>query len=497
MSSRSQAAISIWRARNIRTTGDRAFAIYTVLMLALVAVIPIGRAVWLSATSPTGLSLLADAAAPRIASLIVAALWAGALLLGRDRGPAVLPPFVTHALATSDLPRFNTFGAALLRSGMIVVTGCMIVAGLISTSLASNGLAGAQAVANFIAVGTLVGVITTVAWLVGQVFPRAAVVGALGILALGVVAVAVPASQTYLPWGWVGLAYPTSGGSPSLLALTALALSLVGLVPVLMNRLGFEQLAMQAARWESATTHAVGMDFSSAATIYQPKPHFGRRIRAVRPYGRLARIFFVRDAIGAIRTPGRLIVSIVALSGAGVLLAFAFVPTAPGWLLGATAGVIAFAGLGPLTDGIRHAAGVASGFPLYGMSDERLLTHHALFPLVVTLVMLLAVVILCSIIFGTASGAAAVSSIALALLALATRISNALKGSLPIALLTPMSTPAGDPMAAVRVIWGLDAILLAALGGAAAVLAFESPILLLGISTALTGIVVTRWRDRR
>ena len=497
MSSRSHAAMSIWRARNIRTTGDHAFTIYTVLMLAIVAIIPVGRAVWLSAASPTGLSMLADAAAPSSASLIVAAVWAGALLLGRDRGPAVLPPFVTHALATSDLPRFDTFRAPLLRSGMIVVTGCTIAAGLIGTSLASNGLAGIDAVATFMAVGVLVGVTTTVAWLVGQVFPRAAVVGALGILALGAVTVAVPAVQTYTPWGWVGLAYPTSGSSPSLLALAALAIALFGLIPVLMNRLGFAQLATQAARWDSATTHAAGMDFSSAATIYQPKPHSGRRIRAVRPRAGLAWTFLVRDAIGAIRTPGRLIVGILALSSAGVLLALAFAPTTPGWLLGAAAGVIAFAGLGPLTDGIRHAASVAAGFPLYGISDERLLAQHALFPLAATLVVLLAVVMLCTILIGTASGTAAVSSLALALLALVTRISNALKGSLPLTLLIPISTSAGDPMAAVRVIWGLDAIVLAALGGAAAARAFESPVLLLGVSAILTSIGIKRWRDRR
>ncbi|MBG6215326.1 hypothetical protein RCH23_003266 [Cryobacterium sp. CAN_C3] len=500
MSSRSHAAINIWRARNIRTTGDRAFTMYTVLMVALVTVIPVGRAVWLSAASPAGLALFADVAAPSVTSFIVAALWAGALLLGRDRGPAVLPPFLTHALAMSDLPRFNTFRAPLFLSGAIAAAVCTIAAGLIGMSLASNGLAEPGGVATFTTVGGLVGVTATVAWLAGQVFPRAAVAGALGILALGLVTVAVPGMQLYAPWGWVGLAYPTSGIShslPALATMAALAAALVALVPVMMNRLGLAELTTQAARWDSATTHAAGMEFSSAATIYQPKPHLGRRIRAVRPHTQLAWTFLVRDTIGATRAPGRLIVGILALTAAGVLLALAFAPTTPGWLLGAAAGVIAFAGLGPLTDGIRHAASVAADFPLYGISDERLLAHHALFPLAVTVVVLLAVVIVCSIIIGTATGAAAVSSLALGLLALVARISNALKGPLPTTLLTPISTPAGDPMAAVRIAWALDAILLAALGGGAAALAFEAPVLLLGVTATLISIGIKRWRDRR
>ncbi len=500
MSGRSLAAIDIWHARTHRTTGDRAFTLYLLLMLTLVAVIPVGRAIWLSAASPVGLALFADSAAPKVTSFIVAMLWAGALLLGRDRGPAVLSPFLTYALASSDLPRSRSFRRPLVRSGACVTAVCTIAAALISTSLASNGMASPVNSAIFTGVGALVGVIATVAWLAGQVFRRMAIAGALALVGLGVLILAAPALAVYTPWGWIGLAYPRNNFSPGLLALTALAalaLALLAAVPTLMNRLDSCELATQAARWSSATAHAAGMDFSAASATYQATPYFARRTRAVFARGPLPYTFLVRDVIGATRTPGRLIVGVFALIAAGVLLAFAISPASPGWVLGAAAGVVAFAGLGPLTDGIRHAASVAAGLPLYGISDEHLLASHALFPLAVAAIVLPTAAILCSVIVGTSAVAAGVSALLLALLALVARISNALKGPLPLGLLMPMSTPAGDPMAAVRMVWALDAILFAAFAGAAAMLAaLGSPLLLGVVTAALSGIAIKRWRDR-
>ncbi|MBW4032141.1 MAG: hypothetical protein HIU88_05700 [Acidobacteria bacterium] len=465
-------------------------------MVGLVAIVPVARAVWLSATSEAGVAVFASPAAPGVAALVVAALWAGALLLGRDRGPAVLPPFLTHALATSDLPRSDPFLAPVLRAGALVIAVTTIASVLVGGSLLSHGLTDSLGVALFIAVGALVGVIATVAWLAGQAFPRTAIPVALGVLALGAVTAAVPLMQPFTPWGWVGLSYPGNGSPHVLAVLTALTAALTTAVPTLLNRLDLAGLSAQAARWESATTHAAGMDFGAAATVYQGRPHIGRRIRAIRPAGQLPLTFLIRDAIGATRTPGRLIVGVLAITSAGVLIALAFAPVTPGWLLGAAAGLLVFAGLGPLTDGIRHAASVTSDFPLYGISDERLLANHALFPLVTVAVVLLVAVILCSIIAGIGVAEPIVSSLTIGLLALIARVSNALKGSLPTALLTPIPTPMGDLSAAARITWALDAVLLAALAGTVGTLAFESPILLIGVTAALIGVGINRWRDR-
>jgi hypothetical protein len=61
----------------------------------------------------------------------------------------------------------------VLRAGALVTAATTIVAGLVGSSLASHGLADPVGVAIFTAVAALVGVISTVAWLVGQAFPRA------------------------------------------------------------------------------------------------------------------------------------------------------------------------------------------------------------------------------------------------------------------------------------------------------------------------------------
>lgn len=496
MSTRSGATFTIWRARRVRTLGDRGFLVYMAFMVALVTVVPVARAVWLSASSAEGVALFASPAAPGVTVFIVAGLWAGGLLLGRDRGPALLPPFLNYALAASDLPRSDTFRGPLLRAGALVTALTMIVAGLVAGSLTSHGLVSPLSVVAFTVVGVMVGVITTVAWLAGQAFPRAAVPVALSALVAGAISALVPATQPFTPWGWVGVAYPGNGSPHVLAALFAVTAAFIASVPVLMNRLGLIELSTQAARWDAATVHAAGMDFSTAAALYQVRPHLGRRIRAVRPMHRLSRTFLIRDAVGAARTPGRFIVAVLALAGAGVLITFAFAPTTPGWLLGAAAGLVVFAGLGPLTDGIRHAANVASDFPLYGISDERLLANHLLFPLAVVLLVLLAAVIVCAVVTGVGAAAPVLGSLTLGVLALISRVGNALKGPLPPALLTPIPTPMGDLGAAIRMTWAVDGLLIAASAGAAAALVLQAPILLIGVTASLIGVVVSRWCRR-
>lgn len=497
MRSQTQAAIAIWSARATGSRGERPFAVYLGLMILLVAIAPIVRAVWVSASSAEGVAVLSSPSAATVAIVVTVCLWAGALLLGRERGPAIRRPFLTHALATSDIPVAEAFRGPLLRSGALVVSVCAGAAGLIGAGLASAGLTSALGIVSFTAVGALVGVITTVAWSAGQAMPRAAVSVALLVAALGALTVAFPSLQAFTPWGWVGLAYPLDGVSLAPVALAALTVSLVIAVPSLMNRIGVTELTAQAVRWSSATSHATGMDFDSAARLYQGKPQVGRRLRAVRSGAGLVPMFFLRDALGAIRTPGRLVAGILGLVLAAVLVVFAATPAAPGWLLGAAAGIVAFAALGPLTDGIRHAADVAADFPLYGISDERVLAHHALFPLAVALIVVAAVIAAFWLVTGAFAGSAATSALLLVILALVTRISTALKGPLPPVLLTPVPTAMGDPMAAVRFAWALDGLILAALAGTSAALASTVP-LLAAVTVALTvGTGISRWRHRR
>lgn len=496
MSARSRAALAVWRGRNVRSAGDRGYFAYMVLMVALVAVAPVARAVWLSATGPEGVALFTSPAAPGVTVLVVAVLWASGLLLGRDRGPAVLPPFLAHALAASDLPRCDTLRGPVIRAGALVTAVPTVITGVAGGSLMSNGFADPLGVAIFTAAGASVGVIATVAWLAGQAFPRAAGVIALGAVALGVTATFIPSMQPFTPWGWVGILYPGGDSPQALAALVTCAVAVVAAVPMLLNRIDYAELAAQAARWDSATTHASGMDFSTVASVYRRRPHHGRRLRAVGVRRGMPLTFLIRDAIGTTRTPGRLTVGALAVVAAGVLIVFAFAPASPGWVLGAAAGVILFAGLGPLTDGVRHAASVASDLPLYGIGDGSLLANHLLFPAIVVGALLLVTVVICSVVVGTAAVAPALSALSVGLLALITRVNDALKGPLPVATLAPVPTPMGDVSAGIRMAWALDAPLLAAAAGASAALVLQAPVLLVGISVLLVAVGANRWRRR-
>lgn len=474
MSAQLREALAIWQMRNVRTGGDTAYVAYAVIMVVIVAVAPLVRALWLSATSAEGVALLASATTPTVLSLIVAALWAGALLVGRDRGPALLPPFPLHVLATSDIQRSTVFRGPLLRNGLLVTVSTTAVAGFIGIALVSQGLGDPLTALAFAATGALVGLIATVAWLVGQALPRLAIYTAAGIVVLAGLGVVIT----------------------NLFVLATIATTLIALVPTLLNRLSLATLTAQAAKWESATVFASGLDFAAATSTYRGRPRIGRRMRAVRPGRSLAMTFLLRDAVGVIRTPGRLIVGISAVAVAGVLMTLALAPAAPTVLLGAAAGLVLFAGLGPLTDGIRHAATVAADLPLYGISDEALLGFHALFPLVIVAVVILLAVLVASALLGIWFGTPLAATLALGATGLVTRVSTALKGMLPPSLLTPIPTPVGDLSIVNQLVWALDGVIVVALAGVAAALMLQAPALLIVVGLVAVGTGVKRWRAR-
>ena len=495
MTSRVSAPVRVWRSRHARNRGDHAYLAYMTLMVALVTLVPLVRAASVTMTSTEGIAVLTTPAAPSVTMLATSGIWASALLLGRVRGPALRPPFLTHTLASSDLPRAVSFRGPLRTSGATTVALTTMVGVLIGASLVSAGHSTLSDALMFVLASISVGVISTIAWLVGQAMPRTAAVLAPTVFALGVITSTVPAIQPFTPWGWVGLAYPVATATGSLAPLLAMTAIAAAAVPALMDRLTLAQLISQAARWETATSYATGMELAAATTVYQAAPRVGRHLRAVKPALRRPLTFLLRDTVGAARTPIRLAAAVLALVAAATLFTLSFVPESPTWVLGAVAGVILFAGLGPLTDGIRHAASVASDLPLYGISDERLLAHHTLFPVLATITVLVVTTVICSILIGHAIPAI-LGSLALAILAITARIGIALKGPLPPALLTPIPTPMGDLGAAARLTWALDGLLLTALAGASAALLFQSPVLLVSVGATLTGLTIHRWRHR-
>lgn len=495
MTSRLSEPLRIWRSRNARARGDHAYLAYMILMLTLVTVAPIVRAISVSLTSTQGVALLTSPAASSVTMLAVSGIWAFCLLLGRVRGPALRPPFATHALASSDLPRATSFRGPFLRSGTMVVALSTVVGVLIGASLVSAGHSKPGDALLFVLACTCVGIISSIAWLVGQAMPRTAALLAPLVFALGTVTSTIPAMQPLTPWGWVGLAYPVATATGTIAPLLATTAAAVTVAPSLMSRLTLTLLTAQAARWEAATSHATGMELAAAATVYQAAPKVGRHLRAVRPALRRPLVFLLRDAVGAARTPVRFATAALALAAAAALFTLSLVPESPNWALSAVAGVILFAALGPFTDGIRHAASVASDLPLYGISDERLLAYHTLFPVLATVIVLVIATAICSLFIGHAIPAI-LGSLALGILAIIARIGNALKGPLPPALLTPIPTPMGDLGAAARLAWAMDGVLLTAMAGASAALVFQPPVLLPAVGIALTGLTIHRWRHR-
>jgi len=83
------------------------------------------------------------------------------------------------------------------------------------------------------------------------------------------------------------------------------------------------------------------------------------------------------------------------------------------------------------------------------------------------------------------------SAVIVALGAVVLRLMNALKPPLPLALLTPIPTPAGDMAALNRVIWALDGVLLAGLLGAAASLSATAILAPLAV-VAVAGLIARR-----
>jgi hypothetical protein len=282
-----------------------------------------------------------------------------------------------------------------------------------------------------------------------------------------------------------------------IIALALSATLLTAAAPRLLDRLELDRMLAQASRVETARGYALTMDFGGAASTFQVRPTALRRVRAVRFAGPLLVTFLVADFIGAARTPGRLALGTLALIAGAIALTVALASPAPAWILGAAAELLVFAGLGPLTDGMRHAADTTGGPPMYGMSDARLLEYHLAFPLVAMAIVLVGAVIVGCLILGTAALWPTLAALVMGVLAVLARIGAALKGPLPPALLTPITTPLGDLSAAVRIGWAVDGVLLAGLAGVSAVMLPHTPAPIITTAGALVGVAAARWHYRR
>ncbi|MDY0913299.1 hypothetical protein [Rathayibacter festucae] len=471
-SERVHAVRALHRSRAAAEQRGGAYAGYLAAMTLLVVVLPVLRAVVLLAAEPAPALAALDPAA--VVGLTVALLLPAAVLLGRVRGPAVGEPHTTAVLLATDLPRRLVLRRPVLIAGTAAVLASTVIALLVSLAVGGAPLVAVSAGASF-------GVLLAVAWLAGQCLPGR---GAALLTAGLVVAALLPAGPGAL------LAVPLTTASvafPSTAALPALAVLVLAFVPRLLDAARGAVVVAQSQQWRSARSRGAIGEVADALEGYRARPARLRRVDAVR-VAPFALAVPLRDAIGALRTPGRSLAGVAALAAAGAALAVAAV--APPSLLAlpaALAGVLAYCGAGVWSDGLRHAAATAGQPALLAPAPFELLLLHGILPLVLAVGIVVAA---CALAAGPAWPAVAV-----AVVAVAARAMDATRGPLPPSLLGPIPLPIGDGAGAAVLLWNLAGVLVT---GAAAVGVASAPGLLTAVPVVAVGcLLIARRRLAR
>ncbi|ROS25200.1 hypothetical protein EDF22_2402 [Rathayibacter sp. PhB127] len=448
-----------------------AYTGYLATMILLVVVLPVLRAAVLLAAEPDPALATLDPAS--VVGIAAALLLPAAVLLGRVRGPAVGEPHTSAVLLATDLPR-----RLVLRRPVLIAGAATVLASAVTALLVALAAGGAPLVA--VSAGASFGVFLAVAWLAGQCLPgrgAALLTGALLVVAL------LPAGPGAL------LADPltTSASLPTAAALPTLAVLALAAVPRLLDAARGAVVVTQSRQWRSARSRGAIGEVADALEGYRARPGRFRRVDAVR-VAPFALAVPLRDAIGALRTPGRSVAGVAALAAAGLALAVAVV--APPSLLAlpaALAGVLAYCGAGVWSDGLRHAAVTAGQPALLAPAPFELLLLHGILPLLLAVGIVVAA---CALAAGPAWPAVAV-----AVVAVAARAMDAARGPLPPSLLGPIPLPIGDGAGAAVLLWNLAGVLVT---GVAAVGVASAPGLLAAVPVVAAGcLLIARRRLAR
>jgi hypothetical protein len=454
---------------------DLGYTVYVVGFVALVAVIPVVRILFLALTTPPLLNSLSAPDALAVTAAVSGAALSASAVFGAIRGPAHYAPFLAFVLMESDLPRHRVLRRPFAISTLWVAVALALVGAIPGVALVLANEVGLVHCVPLIAGGAAFGVFIGVVWAWGQRLGRAsawALSAAIGVAVL--VTIAVPWLSVATPWGWLGMLYPSPDATRvwPLAALFVLGgVALMTVRPIL-GGIAAADLVDQSRRWEAASSAAISGDPSLALSTFRPLPSVGRAWSAIALRAPLPPVFWLRDLVGACRTPVRFAFSIVGLIAGGALVTAALSWDAAGWLAGAAGALLSFVSLGGLTDGLRHAAEAHGAPQLYGMTPDSLVRHHSLFPLSSALLAMLAGGGILVFFGGTAIGL--LVSVTLAAVVFLVRLFDSAKGPLSPALLTPIPTPFGDLSGTVVLAWEADAALLVTATGAFTVLAFHS-----------------------
>ncbi|QHC73168.1 hypothetical protein [Rathayibacter sp. VKM Ac-2805] len=468
---------ALHRHRAAAPPSPRAYAGYLAAMTVLVVVLPVARALALLAAE-------AGAAPEPLIALAAGLALPAAVLLGRVRGPAVGEPHTTAVLLATDLRRWSVLRRPVVRASAGLVACCSAVASLLALAAAAPLLAA-------VAGGAAFAGLLAVAWLAGQCLPSRLPALAAGLLAsLAVLGALLPGAPT--PGGLLASAVSGAEGVRAATVLLASAAVLLAAAPRLLDAARGPRLLAQARQWSATARLGVTGDLAESLDGYRALPAIGRGLRAVR-LSPFALAVPVRDAIGALRTPGRSAVAVVALAvaGAAAVLA-AVVPSSLLALPAAVAGVLAYLGAGVWSDGFRHAAATAGQPALLAPGPFELLLLHAVLPLVLAVGVAVLGALAASLLL---PGAAVPVAAATAVAGVAARAMDATRGPLPPQLLSPLPLPIGDGAGVAVVLWNLAGALVSA---STAVSVAASPGLLAAVPLVAGGcLLVARRRLAR
>lgn len=453
-----------------------AYRWYLAVMVCLVVAWPLARLLVLGLADPAVLAWVQSPEAPAGVALAAFVVLAGAVHAGGARGPVMARPLPLFLLAGGPRRRRVALRPVFLRA-TAAVTGAAAGLGLLAAATFVSGGAWQIAHGALAVLGAaFFGLLVAFSWLMGQASDERT----RGLLALALLGCAAAS-----PFLLVGL---RPGFFVTVLLMAAGAATL--LCGRLLDALRGPVLERQSLAWERGMLAAGGGDLTAGLANLGAVPRATRDYSATIRGPLWARILHA-DAVGAARTRGSFVAGAVALVcggllaglGAGLLGEWALV-------MGGVAGALVYAGVGAFVGGLRFAAEAASAPPLLGVGDVRHLAAHALFPLLVALV-------LCGLGLALA-GAAPWGSWVVAAPAVVGRAVSLVRGPMPPGLLLPVASPLGDASGVRVFLWhaGIPFVVAgtgAALAGAAPLVAVSSA----GAVTALGMLWAARAARRR
>jgi hypothetical protein len=420
-----------------------------------------------------------------------------AFVAGGFRGPVMGDPFavmVTMDAASSPKDAVRRFW----RAAWPVVAALPVLR--VAVLMAAGHERSAGTAVCGVAFGLITGLVAAVAWLAGQVWPRAArVCGGTALWVVAALAIWWPAFLTAHDWlAFLALGGPDTGPVTAWIGGLGGALALAGAAatPWLARRLDPIRVLGQAIAWEATGVAVMSGWASEALAPYRSLPAHAWG-RALPRRGSWTVVFVQSDLIGLVRTPGRAAAGAAGLLVAGWAAASALTQTGPipPGPLGAMAAIIAYAALGTATDSLRDWAAEFKGHVTMGVRPGRLAAVRLITPATVSVVL-------------QAAGAAAAlarlepdSARLLCLLAaplawtavpLAARLGESLRGARPDALSVPVMTPFGDLSPVMALVWHIDAPLAGGLfGWLVAAAAATNPVAAAAVAVAFLAIMAT------